>query len=154
MLSFLINNLHVRLYSGAIIGVINRLGSVIDFNASSTLLIKSASTICWTDQMGRKPCRCSRRSASKTSAESNNPLSESGGYEAPTVGYEDILYSHSTTKVTALFGTVSTKFTRYVSVQIWSGATIVGKAMEKLVGPTLTKPTLPLLTKEYEVFED
>ena len=37
MLSLLVNNLHVKLYSGVSIGVINRLESVIDFNVSSTL---------------------------------------------------------------------------------------------------------------------
>ena len=36
MLSILINNLHVELYSGVSIGVINRLGSVVDFNVFST----------------------------------------------------------------------------------------------------------------------
>ena len=41
MLSEINNNLRVKLYSGVSIGVINILGSVIDFNVSSTLLIKS-----------------------------------------------------------------------------------------------------------------
>ena len=35
MLSLLINNLHVKLNYGVSVGVINRLGSVIDFNISS-----------------------------------------------------------------------------------------------------------------------
>ena len=48
----------------------------------------------------------------------------------------------------------NTKLARYVSMQIWSGAKIAGKAMEKLVKPMLTKPTLPSLTKEYKVSED
>ena len=83
--------------------------------------------------------------------ESNNPSGKSGGYEAPTVEYEDVLYLHGTTKTTALFGTMNTKFARYVSMQSWSGVMVAGKAMEKLVEPTLTKPTLPSPTKEYEV---
>ena len=101
--------------------------------------------------MVKSPCwRLAGRSASKALAESNNPVSESGGYEAPTAGYEDVIYSHDTMKNAALSGTVNTKLAHYVSVQSWSGAMIVGKAMEKLVEPTLTKPSLPSPTKEYK----
>ena len=37
MLSLLINNLHVKLYSSMSIGVISTLGSLIDFNVASTV---------------------------------------------------------------------------------------------------------------------
>ena len=67
--------------------------------------------------MGKTPCRRDRRSAFKTLTESNNPSSESGGYKVPTVGYEDVLYLHGTTKANALFGTVKIKLARYASVQ-------------------------------------
>ena len=55
---------------------------------------------------------------------------------------------HSTTKAAALFVRVNTKIARYISVQLWSGVMITGKAMEKLGKPTLTDPTLPSPTKE------
>ena len=147
MLSLFINNLHVKLYSGVSIGVINRLGSVIDFNVSSKLLINSVSTTSCTDQMGKPPRQRSQWSGLKTSAESNNLSSGSSvGYKAPTAGYKDVLYSHGTMKATAMFGTVNTK----ISVQSWTGATIAGKAMEKLVEPMMTTPKLPSSTEEYK----
>ena len=46
------------------------------------------------------------------------------------------------------------KFARYVTMQSWSGSTITGKAMEKLVKPMLTDPNLPSLTDEYEEAKD
>ena len=106
------------------------------------------------DQMGKSPRQRGRRSTSKTLAESNNPSSESWGYEASIIGHEDILYSHGTTNAAALFGTVNMKLARYVSVQSWVGEMIAGKAMEKLVKQALTRPSLPSPTKEYEVSED
>ena len=39
MLSLLTNNLHIKLYSGVSIGVINILGAVNDFNVFSTLIV-------------------------------------------------------------------------------------------------------------------
>ena len=93
--------------------------------------------------------RGARRSGA--SSTNSNPSSDSsGGYEAPTAGYEDVLYAHGTTKAAALFVMVNTKLARYVSVQSWGGATIAGQAMEKLVEPTLIKPTRPSPTKEFE----
>ena len=67
----------------------------------------------------------------KKSTESHASLNvTSGGYEAPTVGYEDVLNLHGTTKAAAEFGKVNTRLARYVSVQSWSGAMITGRAMK------------------------
>ena len=105
--------------------------------------------------MGKSPFRRGQRSGIKTLAESNNPSNESsGGYEAPTVGYKEVLYLHDTTKVAAMFGMVNTKLSRFVSVQSWTGATITDRAMEKLAEPTLIAPKLLPPTKEYEEYED
>ena len=104
--------------------------------------------------MGKSPRKHGRRIGIKTSTESNNPLSKSGGYKAHIVGYEDVLYSYGTTNATAMFGMVKVKLVRYVSVQSWSGVMLVGNAMQKLARPTLTIPKLPSLTKEYEELED
>ena len=80
----------------------------------------------------------------KKSTESNAPSNvTSGGYEAPTVGYKDVLYLHGTTKAAAEFGKANTRLARYVSVQSWSGAMIAGRAMENLAEPKLVKPTMP-----------
>ena len=99
--------------------------------------------------------RRSKRGGNKTSSESNVSSNDSGGgYTAPTVGYEDILYSHGTTKAAAMFATVNTKLARYVSVQSWTGATIAGTAMEKLVEPTLSAPQIPSQDEEYMVEEE
>ena len=98
--------------------------------------------------MGKRRQQGGRRSASSTNS---NPSSDkSGGYKAPTTGYEDVLYAHGTTKAAALFVTVNTKLARYVSVQSWGGATIAGQAMEKLAEPTLIEPTRPSLREEFE----
>ena len=68
--------------------------------------------------MGKKPRPKGQRGFNKKSTESNTPLNvTSGGYNAPTVGYEDILYSHSTTKAAAEFGKVNPRLACYVSVQ-------------------------------------
>ena len=118
MLSLLINNLHVQLYSGVSIGIVNRLGSVVDFNVSSILLIKISSTICWTDQMGKSPCWRGQWSGIKILAESSKLLSlSSGGYEVPNIGCKYILYSHGTTKANVMFETMNAKLACYVSVQ-------------------------------------
>ena len=77
-------------------------------------------------------------------------INSSGGYEAPTARYKDVLYAHCTTKSAALFVTVNTKLARYVSMQSWGGATIAGQVMEKFVELTLTEPTCPSLTEEFE----
>ena len=99
--------------------------------------------------------RRSKRGGNKTSSESNVPTNDSGGgYTAPTVGYEDILYSHGTTKAADLFGTVNTKLIHYISVQSWSGATIAGNAMEKLAEPTLIAPTLTSTEVAVETTEE
>ena len=137
------------------IGVINKLRSTNDFNVSSTLLFKSDSTICWKNQMGKSPRRRGQRGRIKTLTERKNPSNESSeGYKAPTVGYKDIMYSHKNTKATATFGTVHTKLARYASVQSWSGATIVGRAMEKLARPTMIAPKLHPPIKEYKASQD
>ena len=87
----------------------------------------------------------------KKLTESNAPLNvTSGGYEAPTVGYEDVLYSHGTTKAAAEFRKVNTRLARYVSMQSWSGATIAGRAMENLAEPKLVEPTMPSSQEEFE----
>ena len=98
--------------------------------------------------MGKSPRQRGQRSISKTSTERKNLPSESGDYEAPTVGYKNVRYLYGTIKANTLFGTVDTKLAGYVSVQSWSGVTIVWKAMEKLARPMLTKTTLPSPTKE------
>ena len=96
--------------------------------------------------MGKKPRPNGHRGFVKKLTESNTPSNvTSGSYEAPTVGYEDVLYSHGTTKAAAEFGKVNTRLARYVSVQSWSGATIAGRAMETLAEPKLVKPTMPSL---------
>jgi hypothetical protein len=96
--------------------------------------------------------RGARRSGA-SSTNSNPPMVSSGGYEAPTAGYEDVLYAHGTTKAAALIVTVNMKLARYVSVQSWGGATIAGQAMEKLAEPTLIEPARPSPTEEYENIE-
>ena len=102
-----------------------------------------------------KQRRRGRRSGSKTSSDKDSTSeASSGGYEAPTAGYEDVLYAHGTTKAAALFGTTNTKLARYVSVQSWSGATIAGKAMEKLADPPLIEPARPDPEEKYEVEVD
>ena len=47
-------------------------------------------------------------------------------YRAPTVGYEDQVFSHGTTKAAAMFTAVLTKLARMVSLQSWAGARIAG----------------------------
>ena len=84
--------------------------NILDFNVSLTLLIKSASTICWIDQMGKAPRWRGRWRGPKTSAENNNPLSESSrGYKAPTVWCKGALYLHITTKAAPMFRVVNIK---------------------------------------------
>ena len=101
--------------------------------------------------MGKKPRPKGQRGFNKKSTESNTPSNvTSGSYEAPTVGYEDVLYSHGTTKAAAEFGKVNMRLARYVSVQSWSGATIAGRAMENLAEPKLVEPTMPSLQEEFE----
>ena len=102
-----------------------------------------------------KPHRRGRgaRRSGASSTNSNPSIDSSGGYKAPTAGYEDVLYAHGTTKAAALFVTVNTKLARYVSVQSWGGATIAGQAMEKLVELTLIEPTRPSPTKEFKNIE-
>ena len=76
-----------------------------------------------------------------TSSDSSNPSNNScGGYQAPTSGYENVLYSHRATYSAVFFGMVNAKLAHYDSVQSWSGATITGKAMDRLAGPALTEP--------------
>ena len=104
------------------------------------------------DQMVKSPRRRGRRSGA-SSTNSNPSIDSSGGYKAPTVGYEDVLYAHGTTKAAALFVTVNTKLARYVSLQSWGGATIAGQAMQKLVEPMQIKPTQPSPTEEFENIE-
>ena len=84
---------------------------------------------------------------------SSPSIDSSGCYVAPTAGYEDVLYAHGTTKAAALFVMVNTTLARYVSVQSWGGATILGQAIEKLVGPTQIEPTWPSPTKKIENIE-
>ena len=61
-------------------------------------------------------------------------------YRAPSVGYEDQVFSHGTTKAAATFTVVLTKLARMVSLHSWAGDTIAGRAMEKLEEPTLIEP--------------
>ena len=76
-------------------------------------------------------------------------------YRAPTVGYEDQVFSHGTTKAAAMFTVVLTKLARMVSLQSWAGATIAGQAMEKLEEPKLIEPqaTTMVYTKIEEFSE-
>ena len=89
--------------------------------------------------MAKSPCRCVRQSGASSTDTNNTSNDSSGGYKAPTAGYENVLYVNGTTKVAALFVTVNTMIAHYVSVQSWGGATIAGQSMEKLVDPTLIK---------------
>ena len=50
-------------------------------------------------------------------------------YRVPTVGYEDKVFSHGTTKAAATFTGVLTKLASMVSLQSWDGATTTGRAM-------------------------
>ena len=105
--------------------------------------------------MGKKPRPKGQRGFVKKLTESNTPLNvTSGSYKAPTVGYEDVLYSHGTTKAAAEFGKVNTRLARYVSVQSWSGATIAGRVMENLVEPKLVEPTMPSLQEDFDKYKD
>ena len=99
--------------------------------------------------MGKSGGRRSRRNKKSSDKDSTTEAS-SGGYEAPTAGYKDVLYAHGTTKAAAKFGTTNTKLARYVSVQSWSGATIAGKAMEKLADPPLIESPRPSQDEEYD----
>ena len=93
----------------------------------------------------------SRKWASKSGAKGGSATTDaSGGYEAPTVGYEDVLYAHGNTKAAATFNTTNVKLARYVSVQSWSGATIAGRAMELMIEPTIEEPVVPTSTEEVE----
>ena len=60
-------------------------------------------------QMAKSRSRRSKRGGNKTSSEAAPSNDSGGGYEAPTSGYEDVLYAHGTTKAAAVFGTVNTK---------------------------------------------
>ena len=66
--------------------------------------------------MGKSGGRRSRRNKKSSDKDSTTEAS-SGGYEALTAGYKDVLYAHGTTKAAAKFGTTNTKLARYVSVQ-------------------------------------
>ena len=63
---------------------------------------------------------------------STGEIASTANYCAPTVGYEDQVFSHGTTKAAATFTAVLTKLARMVSLQSWASATITGQAMEKL----------------------
>ena len=104
--------------------------------------------------MAKSRSRRSKRGGNKTSSEAAPSNDSGGGYEAPTSGYEDVLYAHGTTKAAAVFGTVNTKLARYVSVQSWTGATIAGTAMEKMAEPKLIALQLPSPDEEYDSTED
>ena len=83
------------------------------------------------------------RGGSKSSKIQRGLMGESAStahYRAPTVGYKDQVFSHGTTKVAATFTAVLTKLARMVSLQSWAGATITGRAMEKLEEPKLIEP--------------
>ena len=75
------------------------------------------------------------RDGSRASTNQKGSTGEStsaANYRAPTVGYEDQVFSHGTTKAAAIFTSVLTKLARMVSLHSWAGATIAGRAMEKL----------------------
>ena len=96
--------------------------------------------------MGTSPRRRRRGAGKKTSSDAaGEPGDVSDAYQARTIGYEDVLYSHGTTKAAALFEKVNTKLARYVSMQSWTGATVAGRAMERMAEPEIVKPVpLPL----------
>ena len=69
------------------------------------------------------------RGGSKASTNQRGSMGESAStanYRAPTVGYEDQVFSHGTTKAAAMFTAVITKLARMVLLQSWVGATIAG----------------------------
>ena len=95
------------------------------------------------------------RGGSRASTNQKGLMGESASaanYRAPTVGYEYQVLSHGTMKAAATFTAVLTKLARMVSLQSWAGATIAGRAMEKLEEPTLIEPqaTTMVYTKTEE----
>ena len=69
--------------------------------------------------------------------------SSSGGkYRAPTLGYEDCIFSHGDTKDAAVFTGTSSKLARMVALKGWTEATVAGRAMERLEEPILVEPAI------------
>ena len=68
---------------------------------------------------------------------------DDGTFEAPTVGYQDAIYTQGTTKAAAGFGRVTIRLRRYVALQLWKGATVAGQAMENLSEPIFDEPDRP-----------
>ena len=85
----------------------------------------------------------SRRDRDKPSSEKDSMGEDDGTFEAPTVGYQDAIYTHGTTKATAGFGRVTIRLRRYVALQSWKGATVAGQAMENLSEPIFDEPNRP-----------
>ena len=93
--------------------------------------------------MGRSPNkrRGAGRGGYKTSSDEKGSSSgTTGKYRAPTVGYEDYIFSHGNTKAAAVFTATLTKLARMVALQSWPGATVTGRAMERTEEPELLKP--------------
>ena len=64
--------------------------------------------------MGKPPRRRrGQRGGSKSSSGKDSTDDDNGAYEAPTVGYEDVLYTHGNTKAAATFTQVTTRLGRY-----------------------------------------
>ena len=96
--------------------------------------------------MGKPPSkrRGGGRGGYKTSSDEKGSSSgTTGKYRAPTVGYEDHIFSHGNTKAAAVFTATLTKLARMVALKNWAGATVAGRAMERMKEPTLKEPTMP-----------
>jgi len=102
--------------------------------------------------MGKTPRRRrGQRGGSKSSSGYKDSTDDdNGAYEAPTVGYEDVLYTHGDTKAAATFTQVTTRLGRYLSLQSWKGATVAGRAMETMTEPVFEEPVMPTTEVEYD----
>ena len=95
--------------------------------------------------MGRPPFKRRGVGRGGNKSATDQKGSSSGGtgkYRAPTVGYEDCIFSHGDTKDAAVFTATLTKLARMVALKSWAGATVAGRAMERMEEPTLVEPTM------------
>ena len=95
--------------------------------------------------MGRPPFKRRGVGRGGNKSATDQKGSSSGGtgkYRAPTVGYEDCIFSHGDTKDAAVFTATLTKLARMVALKSWAGATVAGRAMERMKEPTLVEPTM------------
>ena len=74
------------------------------------------------------------------SSKKNSTGYENDDYEAPTVGYKDVLYTHGTTKVAATFEQVTTKIRRFIALQTWKSVTIAGQGIDTTNDRSLLSP--------------